>query len=102
MTTAIDKTVKGVLGEKLGMTQVWDDENRLVPVTVIQAGPCVVTQVRNEETDGYKAVQIAAAARHDGLREGRGEARGGDRRGAEDPPAGPLRAHGGVAPRRAT
>lgn len=62
MTTAIDKTVKGVLGEKLGMTQVWDDENRLVPVTVIQAGPCVVTQVRNEETDGYKAVQIAYGA----------------------------------------
>lgn len=62
MTTAIDKTVKGVLGEKLGMTQVWDDENRLVPVTVIQAGPCVVTQVRTEETDGYQAVQIAYGA----------------------------------------
>ena len=62
MTTAIDKTVKGVLGEKLGMTQVWDDENRLVPVTVIQAGPCVVTQVRNGETDGYEAVQIAYGA----------------------------------------
>ena len=62
MTIAIDKTVKGVLGEKLGMTQVWDDENRLVPVTVIQAGPCVVTQVRNAETDGYDAVQIAYGA----------------------------------------
>ena len=62
MTTAIDKTVKGVLGEKLGMTQVWDDENRLVPVTVIQAGPCVVTQVRTDETDGYQAVQIAYGA----------------------------------------
>ena len=48
MTTTATKTVKGVLGEKLGMTQVWDEENRLVPVTVIQAGPCVVTQVRNE------------------------------------------------------
>ncbi|GAA1236991.1 MULTISPECIES: 50S ribosomal protein L3 [Janibacter] len=59
MTTVIDKTVKGVLGEKLGMTQVWDDENRLVPVTVIQAGPCVVTQVRTTGTDGYDAVQIA-------------------------------------------
>ncbi|MBD5829244.1 50S ribosomal protein L3 [Janibacter melonis] len=59
MTTVIDKTVKGVLGEKLGMTQVWDDENRLVPVTVIQAGPCVVTQVRTTDTDGYDAVQIA-------------------------------------------
>ncbi|GAA3609815.1 50S ribosomal protein L3 [Marihabitans asiaticum] len=62
MTTVIDKTVKGILGEKLGMTQVWDDENRLVPVTVIQAGPCVVTQVRTTETDGYEAVQIAFGA----------------------------------------
>ena len=53
MTTTATKTVKGVLGEKLGMTQVWDEDNRLVPVTVIQAGPCVVTQVRNAETDGY-------------------------------------------------
>ena len=59
MTTAIDKTVKGVLGEKLGMTQVWDDENRLVPVTVIQVGTNVVTQVRDTETDGYRAVQLA-------------------------------------------
>ena len=62
MTTTATKTVKGVLGEKLGMTQVWDDENRLVPVTVIQAGPCVVTQVRNVETDGYDAVQITYGA----------------------------------------
>ena len=62
MTTTMTKTVKGVLGEKLGMTQVWDEENRLVPVTVIQAGPCVVTQVRNAETDGYDAVQIAYGA----------------------------------------
>ncbi|WKV16308.1 50S ribosomal protein L3 [Janibacter limosus] len=62
MTTTATKTVKGVLGEKLGMTQVWDAENRLVPVTVIQAGPCVVTRVRNVETDGYDAVQIAYGA----------------------------------------
>lgn len=62
MTTTATKTVKGVLGEKLGMTQVWDEDNRLVPVTVIQAGPCVVTQVRNVETDGYDAVQIAYGA----------------------------------------
>lgn len=52
------KTVKGLLGEKLGMTQVWDDANRVVPVTVIKAGPCVVTQVRSPETDGYAAIQI--------------------------------------------
>lgn len=49
---------KGVLGSKLGMTQVWDESNRVVPVTVIQAGPCVVTQVRSPETDGYDAIQI--------------------------------------------
>lgn len=49
---------KGVLGEKLGMTQVFDDEGRIVPVTVVQAGPCVVTQLKNQETDGYSAVQI--------------------------------------------
>ncbi|MGE9807485.1 MULTISPECIES: 50S ribosomal protein L3 [unclassified Janibacter] len=62
MTTTAAKSVKGVLGQKLGMTQVWDEENRLVPVTVIQAGPCVVTQVRNADADGYDAVQIAYGA----------------------------------------
>ena len=62
MTHAIQRPVKGVLGEKLGMTQVWDTENLLVPVTVIKAGPCVVTQVRNAGTDGYDAVQIAFGA----------------------------------------
>jgi large subunit ribosomal protein L3 len=62
MTSTTTRTMKGLLGEKLGMTQVWDAENRLVPVTVIKAGPCVVTQVRNEETDGYSAVQIAFGA----------------------------------------
>ena len=63
MTTATTtRTLKGVLGEKLGMTQVWDADNKLVPVTVVQAGPCVVTQVRNAETDGYDAVQIAYGA----------------------------------------
>ncbi|MEI2786868.1 MAG: 50S ribosomal protein L3 [Candidatus Nanopelagicales bacterium] len=55
-------TRKGLLGTKLGMTQVWDDNNRIVPVTVIEAGPCVVTQVRTPETDGYSAVQIAFGA----------------------------------------
>jgi len=56
------KTQKGLLGTKLGMTQVWDAENRVVPVTVIQAGPCVVTQVRTADADGYAAVQIAFGA----------------------------------------
>ncbi|MDQ1293380.1 MAG: large subunit ribosomal protein [Actinomycetota bacterium] len=53
------KQIKGILGSKLGMTQVWDADNRLVPVTVVQAGPCVVTQVRSAGKDGYDAVQIA-------------------------------------------
>jgi large subunit ribosomal protein L3 len=56
------KQQKGILGEKLGMTQVWDDQNRLVPVTVVKAGPCVVTQVRTPDKDGYDAVQIAFGA----------------------------------------
>jgi large subunit ribosomal protein L3 len=50
---------KGILGVKLGMTQVFDDEHRVVPVTVVQAGPCTVTQVKTPETDGYTAVQLA-------------------------------------------
>ena len=62
MTATTERPVKGLLGEKLGMTQVWDAENRLVPVTVVQAAPNVITQVRNAETDGYDAVQLAFGA----------------------------------------
>ena len=58
----MDRQVKGILGSKLGMTQVWDEGNRVVPVTVVQAGPCVVTQVRTPERDGYPAVQLAYGA----------------------------------------
>jgi large subunit ribosomal protein L3 len=54
----MSKQRKGVLGEKLGMTQVFDDEGRIVPVTVVQAGPCVVTQIRDQQKDGYTAVQL--------------------------------------------
>ena len=50
---------KGILGRKVGMTQVWDEENRVVPVTVIQAGPCRVVQLKTPERDGYSAVQLA-------------------------------------------
>jgi len=57
----MDRQVKGILGTKLGMTQVWED-NRVVPVTVVQAGPCVVTQVRTPDRDGYSAVQLAYGA----------------------------------------
>ena len=54
--------MKGLLGTKLGMTQLWDENNRVVPVTVIQAGPCVVTQVRTPDADGYSAVQLGFGA----------------------------------------
>ncbi|PXW31094.1 50S ribosomal protein L3 [Nocardia sp. 348MFTsu5.1] len=54
--------VKGILGTKLGMTQVFDEDNRVIPVTVVKAGPNVVTQIRTEETDGYTAVQLAYGA----------------------------------------
>jgi large subunit ribosomal protein L3 len=55
----MDRQIKGVLGAKLGMTQVFDENNRIIPVTVVKAGPCVVTQVRTPETDGYTSVQLA-------------------------------------------
>ncbi|WP_040284686.1 50S ribosomal protein L3 [Tessaracoccus massiliensis] len=57
-----ERIVKGILGTKLGMTQLWDENNKVVPVTVIQAGPCVVTQVRTPEIDGYNAVQLGYGA----------------------------------------
>ncbi len=55
--------VKGILGEKLGMTQVFTDDGRAVPVTVIKAGPCRVVQVKTTETDGYGAIQLGFAER---------------------------------------
>ncbi|GAA1328622.1 50S ribosomal protein L3 [Leucobacter albus] len=54
------RNVKGLLGTKLGMTQVWDENGNVVPVTVIEVAPNVVTQIRTPEVDGYSAVQIAA------------------------------------------
>ncbi|NEO77768.1 50S ribosomal protein L3 [Moorena sp. SIO4G3] len=48
----------GILGTKLGMTQVFDDEGRAIPVTVVKAGPCTVTQIKTNQTDGYNAIQI--------------------------------------------
>ena len=50
--------VQGLLGRKVGMTQIFAEDGRVVPVTVIEAGPCYVTQVRTKERDGYEAVQI--------------------------------------------
>jgi large subunit ribosomal protein L3 len=57
-----ERQITGILGTKLGMTQVFDENNRIVPVTVVQAGPNVVTQVRTAEKDGYVAVQLAFGA----------------------------------------
>jgi large subunit ribosomal protein L3 len=58
MSTSLTRQVKGLLGTKLGMTQVWDENNRVVPVTVVQADSNVVTQLLNADRDGYTAVQI--------------------------------------------
>ena len=54
-----ENEIKGILGTKLGMTQIFDEENRVIQVTVVEAGPCVVSQIRTVETDGYNAIQIA-------------------------------------------
>jgi len=54
----IERNVKGLLGTKLGMTQVWDDNNLVVPVTVVEATTNIVTQIRRPETDGYNAIQV--------------------------------------------
>ncbi len=56
--STFERNSKGLLGTKLGMTQIWDENNRVVPVTVIAAGTNVVTQVRTPEKDGYNAIQV--------------------------------------------
>src|SRR6478672_6613062 len=56
--STLERNVRGLLGTKLGMTQTWDENNRVVPVTVVAAGTNVVTQVRRSDTDGYNGVQI--------------------------------------------
>ena len=58
MSNTFERNVKGLLGTKLGMTQLWDENNRVVPVTVIAASTNVVTQVRTPERDGYNAIQV--------------------------------------------
>ena len=50
--------VRGILGKKIGMTQIFDDEGQVIPVTVVEAGPCVVVQRKSEKSDGYEAVQL--------------------------------------------
>jgi large subunit ribosomal protein L3 len=58
MSTSSTATTRGLLGRKIGMTQVWDADNKIVPVTVIAADTNVVTQIRTRETDGYSAIQL--------------------------------------------
>jgi len=55
----------GIIGKKVGMTSIFDAEGKNIPCTVVQAGPCIVTQVKTEETDGYKAVQLAYGEKKD-------------------------------------
>lgn len=55
--------MKNLIGKKLGMTQIYDEQGRIVPVTVIQAGPCVVVDVKTRERDGYSAVQLGFGAK---------------------------------------
>jgi large subunit ribosomal protein L3 len=81
----VERNVKGLLGTKLGMTQMWDDNNRIVPVTVVAASTNVVTKVRKPESDGYNAIQV-----------GFGEV---DSRKVTKPEAGQF-AKAGVTPRR--
>ncbi|GAA2081278.1 50S ribosomal protein L3 [Aeromicrobium tamlense] len=78
-------TARGLLGRKLGMTQVWDENNRVIPVTVLEASTNIVTQIRTRENDGYSAVQL-----------GFGET---DGRKLNKPQAGHF-AKAGVTPRR--
>lgn len=85
MTTTTEHTVKGLLGTKLGMTQTWDDQGRVVPLTVVAASTNVVTAVRKPEVDGYNAIQV-----------GYGEIEG---RKVTKPVAGQF-ARAGVTPRR--
>ena len=57
--------MRGLIGKKIGMTQVFNNEGQSVPVTVIEAGPCVVTQVKTQKNDGYEAIQVGYGARKD-------------------------------------
>lgn len=58
VSSVLEEQVKGILGRKIGMTQLFDDSGEVVPVTVIEAGPCYITQVKTEDTDGYNAIQV--------------------------------------------
>jgi large subunit ribosomal protein L3 len=63
LTEVEQMTEKAIVGEKVGMTQVWDDENNIVPVTVVKITPCRVTQIKSPETDGYSAIQVTVGTK---------------------------------------
>ncbi len=58
MSAKADRMQKALIGKKIGMTQIFDEKGKVVPVTVVEAGPCVVSQVKTVETDGYNAIQM--------------------------------------------
>lgn len=76
----------GIIGRKLGMTQIFDESGAVVPVTVIEAGPCAVVQVKSDETDGYRAVQLGWGAKKD-KRASRAEKGHATKAGLEHAPA---------------
>jgi large subunit ribosomal protein L3 len=87
--------VKSILGRKVGMTQIFDEQGRVVPVTVVEAGPCVVTQKKTVEKDGYEAVQVG----YGDAKPYRKDAKGHQRAALNSPEHGHL-AKNGVAPKR--
>ncbi|MFW6162243.1 MAG: 50S ribosomal protein L3 [Planctomycetota bacterium] len=92
--------IGGLLGRKLGMTQIWDDAERLRPATVIEAGPCVVLQVKTEDTDGYNALQLGFDDKPFRRKHGKGERRrAAERRGATRPEIAHAR-KAGTSPKR--
>ena len=92
--------VGGLLGKKLGMTQVWDDQQVLRPATVLQIGPCVVLQVKTEENDGYSALQLGFEDKQVRRKHGKGERRRvTERRGASRAEIGHAR-KANAAPKR--
>ncbi|MDH3292970.1 MAG: 50S ribosomal protein L3 [Acidimicrobiia bacterium] len=59
----IDMTQKAIVGRKVGMTQVWNEDNKIVPVTIVEVTPCRVVQIKTPDTDGYSAIQITTGQR---------------------------------------
>jgi large subunit ribosomal protein L3 len=92
--------VSALLGKKIGMTQVWDDQESLRPATVLQVGPCVVLQVKSQDHDGYDALQLGFEDKRFRRKHGKGERRRAvERRGATRAAIGHAR-KAGTTPKR--